>query len=47
LLAGDGVREALEITTLMEQDTVTDLRHWQQAGRDTIVQRQGVHHEVG
>jgi hypothetical protein len=31
-LLGDGVREALEITTLMEQDSMTNLKHWQKVG---------------
>jgi hypothetical protein len=31
-LVGDGVCEALEITTLMEQDVMTDLKHWQKIG---------------
>ena len=31
-LVGDGVREALEITTLMEQAPMTDLKHWQKVG---------------
>jgi hypothetical protein len=31
-LVGDGVREALEITTLMEQGVMTDLKHWQKVG---------------
>jgi hypothetical protein len=31
-LVGNGVREALEITTLMEQDAMTDLKHWQKVG---------------
>jgi hypothetical protein len=31
-LVGGGVREALEITTLMEQGVMTDLKHWQKVG---------------
>lgn len=31
-LVGDGVHEALEITTLMEQGSMTNLAHWQRVG---------------
>jgi hypothetical protein len=39
LLVGDGIREALEITTLIEQDSMTDLKHWQKVrpGHDRLV----------
>jgi hypothetical protein len=36
-LIGDGAREALEVTTLMDQTALTNLRHWERIGPEPDV----------